>query len=157
MTLFQWWDSLWAFLPLLWPLFGVVTHGKKAVVQLDNGAGLLTDITAYLSKSSLERMRETAETTVFGVENKTYVAGIKDATFSGEGNFDAALDAILDAALGTDNTKTLQYDPQGAGTGNIRYGVEVLITKYSMDTDTGSKAGCSFELQCTGVITRTVL
>ena len=134
-----------------------VVHGKKAVVQLDNGAGTLTDITAYLSKSSLERMRETAETTVFGLSDKTYVAGMKDATFSGEGNFDPALDAILDAALGTDVTKTLQYDPQGPGTGNIRYSVECLITKYSFDPDIGSKVGCSFELQCTGVITRTVL
>lgn len=134
-----------------------VTHGKKAVIQLDNGAGTLTDITAYLSKGSIERMRETAETTVFGLENKTYVAGLKDATFSGEGNFDPALDTILDAALGTDNTKTLQYDPQGPGTGNVRYSVETLVTKYSVDTDIGGKASCSFELQCTGVITRTVL
>jgi len=134
-----------------------VTHGKKAVIQLDNGAGTLTDITSYLSKGSIERMRETAETTVFGLENKTYVAGLKDATFSGEGNFDPALDAILDAALGTDTTKTLQYDPQGSGTGNVRYSVETLVTKYSVDTDIGGKASCSFELQCTGVITRTVL
>jgi hypothetical protein len=134
-----------------------VTHGKRAVIQLDNGSGTLTDITSYLSKGSIERMRETAETTVFGVENKTYVAGLKDATFSGEGNFDPALDAILDAALGTDNTKTLQYDPQGAGTGNVRYSVETLVTKYSVDTDIGGKASCSFELQCTGVMTRTVL
>lgn len=133
------------------------THGKKAVIQLDNGAGALTDITAYLSKSSLERMRETAETTVFGLENKTYVAGLKDATFSGEGNFDPALDAILDAALGTDNTKTLQFDPVGPGTGNIRYSVETLVTKYSFDPDLGDKVPCSFELQCTGVITRSVL
>jgi hypothetical protein len=129
-----------------------VTHGKKAVIRL---AG--TDITSYLSKGSIERMRETAETTVFGLENKTYVAGLKDATFSGEGNFDPALDTILDAALGTDATRTLQYDPQGAGTGNIRYSVETLVTKYSVDTDIGGKASCSFELQCTGVITRTVL
>lgn len=134
-----------------------VAHGKKAVVQLDNGAGTLTDITAYLSKTAIERMRETAETTVFGLENKTYVAGLKDMTISGEGNFDAALDAILDAASGTDLTKTAQIDPQGAGTGNIRYSVETLITKYSLDLSVGEKGSCSFELQCTGVVTRTVL
>lgn len=134
-----------------------VAHGKKAVVQLDNSAGVLQNITAYLAKSSLERMREMADTTVFGIENKTYVAGIKDATFSGEGNFDPLLDAILDGDLNTDNTTTLQYDPQGPGTGNSRYSVEALITKYSFDTDTGGKGSCSFELQCTGVVTRSTL
>ena len=134
-----------------------VTHGRKAVIQLDNGAGTLTDITSYLSKASMERMRDTAETTVFGNNDKTYVAGLKDASFSGEGNFDPALDAICDAALGTDVTKTLQFDPVGPGTGNIRYSVEVLITKYSFEPDLGSKVPCSFELQCTGVITRSVL
>jgi hypothetical protein len=134
-----------------------VAHGKKAVVQLDNGAGTLTDITAFVSKTAIERVRDTAETSVFGLENKTYVAGLKNMTVSLEGNFDAALDAILDAALGTDNTKTVQIDPQGAGTGNIRYSVETLVTKYSIDLSNSEKGACSAELQCTGVVTRTVL
>jgi len=134
------------------------SHGKNAVIQLDNGAGSLTAITAYLSKSSLERMRETAETTVFGLSDKTYIAGLKDATFSGEGNFDPALDLILSDDIG-DNaaTKTLQFDPQGSGSGLPRYSVECWCTKYSIDTDIGSKGGCSFELQCTGAVTRSTI
>lgn len=135
-----------------------VSHGKNAVVQLDNGANTLTPITSFLSKSSLERMRETAETTVFGVNDKTYIAGLKDATFSGEGNFDGALDLILSDDLGDNtNTKTLQYDPQGSTSGLPRYSVECWLTKYSIDTDIGEKGGCSFELQCTGVVTRSTV
>jgi len=134
------------------------SHGKNAVVQLDNGAGSLTAITAFLSKSSLERMRETAETTVFGLNDKTYVAGLKEATFSGEGNFDGALDLILSDDIGDNaSTKTLQYDPQGSTTGLPRYSVECWITKYSIDTDIGDKGSCSFDLQCTGVVTRTTV
>jgi hypothetical protein len=134
------------------------SHGKNAVVQLDNGAGVLTAITAYLSKASLERARETAETTVFGLNDKTYIAGLKDATFSGEGNFDPALDLILHDDIGDSaNTKTLQYDPQGSTSGLPRYSVECWPTKYSIDTDIGEKGGCSFELQCTGVVTRTTV
>ena len=133
-------------------------HGKNAVMQLDNGAGALTAITAYLSKSSLERMRETAETTVFGLNDKTYIAGLKDATFSGEGNFDGALDLILSDDIGDNtNTKSLQFDPQGSTSGLPRYSVECWVTKYSIDTDIGDKGGCSFELQCTGVVTRTTI
>lgn len=133
-------------------------HGKKAVVQLDNGAGTLTAITAYLAKSSLERMRETAETTVFGLDDKAYVVGLKDATFSGEGNFDPALDLILHDDIGDNtNTKTLQFDPQGSTSGLPRYSVECWVTKYSIDTDVGDKGGCSFEVQCTGAVTRSTV
>lgn len=134
------------------------THGKKAVIQLDNGAGALTAITAYLSKSSLERVRDTAETTVFGQDDKAYVVGLKDATFSGEGNFDPALDLILSDDIGDNtNTKSLQFDPQGSTSGLPRYSVECWVTKYSIDTDIGDKGGCSFEVQCTGAVTRTTV
>lgn len=133
-------------------------HGKNAVVQLDNGAGALTAITAYLAKSSLERMRDTAETTVFGNSDKQYIAGLKDATFSGEGNFDPVLDLILSDDINDNaNTKTLQYDPQGSTSGLPRYSVECLVTKYSIDTDIGDKGACSFELQCTGAVTRSTV
>lgn len=133
------------------------SHGKNAVVQLDNGAGTLTAITAYLSKASLERLRETAETTVLGLNDKTYVAGLKGASFSGEGNFDPALDLILSDDINDNATKTLQYDPQGSTSGLPRYSVECLITKYSIDTDIGDKGSCSFELQATGVVTRSTV
>lgn len=133
-------------------------HGKHAVLQLDNGAGALSAITAYLSKSSLERVRDTAETTVFGQDDKAYVVGLKDATFSGEGNFDPALDLILSDDIGDNtNTKTLQFDPQGSTSGLPRYSFECWVTKYSIDTDIGDKGGCSFEVQCTGAVTRTTV
>jgi len=134
------------------------SHGKNAVVQLDNGAGTLTDITSYLSKASLERMRETAETTVFGLNDKTFVAGLKEASFSGEGNFDPALDLILSDDIGDDtNTKTLQYDPQGSTSGLPRYSVECWVEKYSIDTSVGEKGQCSFDLKCTGAVTRSTV
>lgn len=133
-------------------------HGKDAVVQLDNGAGTLTAITGYLSKSSLERMREMAETSVFGLNDKTYVAGLKDSSFSGEGNFDPALDLILSDDIGDNtNTKTLQFDPQGSTSGLPRYSVECWVTKYDLETSVGDKGGCSFELQGTGAVTRTTV
>ena len=133
-------------------------HGKDAVIQLDNGAGALTAVTGYLAKSTLDRMREMAETTVFGLNDKTYLAGLKDATFSGEGNFDGALDLILSDDIGDNaNTKTLQFDPQGSTTGLARYSVECWVTKYSIDTGVGDKGGCSFEVQCTGVVTRSTV
>ena len=133
------------------------SHGKNAVVKLDNGAGTLTDITAYLSKAALERMRDTAETTVFGLSSKTYIAGLLDGTFSGEGKFDPTLDDLLGDDIEGTATKTLQYDPQGSTTGLPRYSVECLITKYSFDMDIGDAGACSFDLQFTGNVTRSTV
>jgi hypothetical protein len=137
------------------PLFGMaVSHGKKTKVFLDDSGGSRVEITSYMSQAALNTMRDTAETTVFGNEDKTYVAGVRDRTFSGSGNFDPALDAILFAALGTDVTKTLEYAPQGDGSGLLKYSFEALVTSYDIEGDTGSKVGCSFELQGTGAVTR---
>jgi hypothetical protein len=151
----MWFENLWALLPLLLPLLGVFTHGKNTVVKLDNGAGSLTDITAYLSSASLERVRDMAETTVFGLNEKTYIAGLRDATFSGEGRFDPTVDLILNDDL-ADNaaTKTLEYGPEGGTTGKVKYSVECWVTNYSHDSPMDDAAGISFELQATGVVTR---
>ena len=133
-------------------------HGKDAVVQLDNGAGTLTPITAYLSEASLKRVRELAETTVLNLNDKTFVAGLKESTFSGEGPFDPAIDAILDADIGDNaNTKTLQYDPQGSTSGLPRYSIECWVKSYDVKTGIGDKGGYSFELQGTGAVTRSTV
>ncbi len=135
-----------------------VTHGRKQVVQLDNGAGVLTNITSYLSQASFERLREMAETTVFSNDNKTYIPGLRDATFSGEGRFDPTLDLILSDDINDDtNTKTLQYDPQGSTSGLPRYSVECWVSSYNIDGPLDDVSGISFELQCTGAVTRSTI
>lgn len=131
------------------------SHGSKAKVYLDNGAGTLTDITAYVSSASLELVRDTAETTTLGLGTKTYVAGLRDATVSLEGRYDPAIDQLLADDLGdSTNTKTLQYDPQGTGAGLPRYTVETWVTRYSIETGVDDVAAISAELQCTGAVTR---
>jgi len=133
-------------------------HGKDAVVQLDNGAGSLTNITAYLTQASLDRLRDMAETSVLGLNDKTYLPGLRDATFSAEGRFDPAIDQILHDDIGDNtNTKTLQYDPQGSVSGLPRYSVETWVTSYPITTSLGDPGSLSFELQCTGAVTRTTV
>jgi hypothetical protein len=153
--LLSWLNSAWLWLPWLVPLLGAFTHGKNTVVKLDNGAGTLTDITAFLNSASFERLREMAETTVFGLNEKTYIPGLRDATFSGEGRFDPAIDVILSDDIGDNaNTKSLEYGPEGGTTGKVKYSVECWVTSYSVDSPLDDVAGISFELQATGVVTR---
>ena len=80
-------------------------HGKKAVFKIDNSAGTSTDISAYCEEVSLSRSIETAETTTFGNDSKTYITGLTDATVSLSGKFDAvnasAVDSVLTGILGS--------------------------------------------------------
>lgn len=147
-------DLLLWLLWMLLPIFGAFTHGKNTVVWLDNGAGSLTEITAFLNSASLEQLAEVAETTVFGDSNKTFIPGLKDATISMEGRFDPTVDLILFDDLGASATKSLEYGPEGGTTGKIKYSAEAIVTSYSIENPLDDVAGFSAELQLTGVVTR---
>lgn len=135
------------------------SHGSAAVVKLDNSGGSITDITAYVDSGEMNRMRDKAETTVLGLTSKTYIQGLLDCTFSIKGKFDATIDGYLEAALTqtSGSTKSVEYLPQGTGTGNIKYTFEVICTGYTTPFDVGGELTMSAQFQCTGGVTRTVL
>ena len=58
-------------------------HGKNAVVYQDGN-----DLTGYLRSLSNSAEVETAESTTFSDDDKTYITGMGDATLSAEGLFD---------------------------------------------------------------------
>ena len=58
------------------------THGKDSVFKLDNSSGSLTDISTYVNNVDFPETADVSETTTFGADNKTYIAGLKDATIS---------------------------------------------------------------------------
>lgn len=130
------------------------THGSKAVFKLDDAAGTLTDISAYITSVSFPRNADTVEVTTLGDTDKEYIAGLKDATISIEGIFDPAIDAIFDAALGASATKSFEYGPQGSTTGNVKYTGECICTSYEPETGVDGAGTFSAELQVSGVITR---
>ena len=123
-----------------------VAHGKQTRIYL-NGYNL----TGFFRKSSSELTRETAESTVFGLDDKTYLAGVKDATASLEGLFDNAADGVeevLLAALNADPT-ILNILPQGDAIGNVAHGLTSLETKYALDASKDDVVSLNTELQST--------
>lgn len=58
------------------------------------------DLTPYFNNATTTREAETAETTAFGSDDRTYVAGMKTGTVSVEGMFDGSADAV-DEVLAT--------------------------------------------------------
>ena len=131
-----------------------VTHGKDTVFKLDNGAGSLTDISAYLTEAGLDRTVDVAETATFGDGSNEILPGLKDGTIPLAGPFDPAVDAILDAAFGSATTKTFEYGPEGSTAGDIKYTGECICTAYSKKGSMSDAARITATLRVSGAVTR---
>jgi len=127
-------------------------HGKTAVFKIDNSAGSLQDISAYCDSVDFPMTMDTAEVTTFGDSSKEYLAGLKDATISISGSWDATADAIL-AALTT--AGTFEYGPAGSASGAVKYTGEAILTGYTVNAPVGDKVSFSAEFQVTGAVTHT--
>jgi len=133
-------------------------HGKNAHFMMDNSAGTLTNISDVLNEVSLPREIETAETTVFGDQDKTYIIGLSDATISLSGMFDATVNTqfqnvITSLKSGSITSVTFRYGPSGSGTGAPLLTGEALVTSYEISSPVGDLVTFSADLQCTGSVT----
>lgn len=121
-------------------------HGRLTRVYL-NGY----DLTGFFRKSSSEATREVAESTVFNLSDKTYLAGVSDANLSLEGLFDNAVDGIeevLNTAFTTDPT-IVCIVPQGDVLGNVAYGLSGLENKLTLEASKDDIVSLNHELQST--------
>ena len=131
-----------------------LVHGKSSVFQLDNASGSLTDISAFVNNVDFPETADVAETSVLGASNKTYIVGLKDATISLSGLFDATVDAILGAVVGQTATLSYEYSPEGTGSGAVKYTGEAILTNYALSSPVGDVVAYSADLQCSGAVTR---
>ena len=130
------------------------THGKDSVFKLDNASGSLTDISAFVNNVDFPETADVSETTTLGADNKTYIAGLKDATISLAGLWDATADAIFGAVVGQSATLSYEYSPEGTASGKIKYTGEAILTSYSISSPVGDAVGYSADLQVSGAVTR---
>lgn len=129
-------------------------HGKSSVFKLDNASGSITDISAFVNNVDFPETADVAETSVLGASNKTYIVGLKDATISLSGLFDATADAIFGAVVGQTATLTFEYSPEGTASGKIKYTGECILTNYAMSSPVGDVVAYSADLQVSGAVTR---
>lgn len=129
-------------------------HGKSAVFKVDDSGGTLRDLSSYLEEVSFPRSVETAETTTFGNNAKTYITGLSDATISITGLFDATADGYLAGVIGASATLSFEYGPAGSTAGNVKYSGECILTSYEVSAPVGDKVSASAEFQVSGAITR---
>jgi len=130
------------------------THGKDSVFKLDNSSGTLTDISTYVNNVDFPETADVSETTTLGADNKTYIAGLKDATISLAGLWDATADAIFGQVVGQSATLSYEYSPEGTASGKVKYTGEAILTSYAISSPVGDAVGYSADLQVSGAVTR---
>jgi hypothetical protein len=127
-------------------------HGKSTFVGIAVAAAVAptTNISAYCNKVDFPRAADTAETSVFGLSDKTYLPGLKGGTIGVEGVWDTALDAIMEPKLGT--IISFFYAPGGSGT--TGYYCDAIVTAYNPPADLNDAVKWSASLLITGAVTR---
>lgn len=133
-------------------------HGKGAVFKLDDSAGVLQTLTAYVDDVSFSNSGDVAETTTMGAEAKTYVSGQTDATLSISGKYDSTAstgpDVILNGIVGKETTSTFEYGPEGGTSGKVKYSGECFLTSYVVSAPVGDVVTFSADFQVSGAVTK---
>jgi hypothetical protein len=132
------------------------THGKSAQFWITDSGSTERELTDYVRNVTLPRSVDTAETSTFGDDDKTYVVGLRDATLSVEGLYDATVDGYLSGLLGA-APRAFAFCPQGSASSRVKYAGTVILTSYEPNADLGDAVGFSAEFQVTGAITRSTI
>lgn len=136
-------------------------HGKGAAIRIKDSGGTVRDLSTYVDEVSLPFRVDTAETTTYGKNSKTYIVGLRDSTLSMRGKFDSTAtsgpDVVLSGLLGNPPSASgtqFQYGPEGSATGKVRYHGDCILTSYEVSAPVGDVVSFSAEFQITGDVTR---
>jgi len=127
-------------------------HGKGTVVNVDGN-----DLSAFTSSSEFDQSADTHDVTAYGDDNRAYIAGLIDGTFSMEGHYDdgaAGPRAILQPLLGAAAVTVLRQ-PEGVGTGLAQDSFSGVLTSYNESAPVDDKISWSAEFQISGAVTST--
>lgn len=129
------------------------THGKNAAFKIDDSGGTLRDISNVLTDVSISRTADVAEVSAFSNSSKAYVAGLKDATITISGSFDATVDGYLSGILGSEGS--FEFYPIGTTGGNPKVTGEAIMTSYDRTPDVGGAVSFTAAFQVSGNTTET--
>lgn len=129
-------------------------HGKEAAFLLGSD-----DLSAFCDSIEWSRTRETGETTTYGKDDKTYLAGLRDASFTISGKFDSTATtgpaAVLNAAIGSDTATVAKIREEGTGSTLPEIEVSCFCTGYDESIPVGDIVSFKASFQCTGTVDRT--
>jgi len=128
---------------------------KNTAFKLDNAAGTLTDISAYIdSVGGIANTTDMAETTTFGATSKTFQGTLRNGdTISLSGKWDSTLNTQMVALLGLATSSTFEYHPAGTTAGLPKVSGECFVASYEVSSAVADLVTFSASLQITGAVT----
>ena len=127
-------------------------HGKSTDFELDDTGGTSRSLANTLTSVDFPETIDTAATTAFGATSKSYIVGLRDASISVSGLWDATIDGYI---IGTEPaTRSFIFGPAGSTSGYVKYTGECILTNYAISNPGGDVVTYSLDLQVTGNVTR---
>ena len=127
-------------------------HGKSTFFSIDDTGDSVRDISDTLTSVDFPETIDTAETTAFGATSKSYIVGLRDATISVSGLWDATVDGYF---IGTEPaSRHFVFGPAGNTGGNVKYSGSCILTSYSVSSPVADVDTFSADFQVTGNVTR---
>lgn len=127
-------------------------HGMNAALSVNGSL-----ITGYTDNVSLGRERETSETTVFGLNDKTFIPGLMGGSLDFSGNYDPTVStgsaAVVEGAFTAGTTVTCIYYPGGNVTGQRSHSFAAIITNYTETSTVSDKVTFSATALVSGPVT----
>jgi len=134
-------------------------HGKGLAFKLDNAAGTLQTLTAYVDSVELNNSVDMGETTTANVEDKTFVSGQAEHDLSISGKWDdtatTGADPILNGLIGLETSSTFEFGPAGSTSGKIKKTGECFMTGYKVSAPVGGVVTFTADFKITGAVTQT--
>lgn len=126
---------------------------KDIGFHIDNAAGSLTDIKAYVNSQELSRAIALQEDTGEGLEERTFLPGLGSGAFTINGFVNTTTDAIFGPLI-SDNTSLTKTVAYRESSGRFYKG-EVWVNNVRYSGDRESLQTFSAEATITGAFTRT--
>ena len=126
---------------------------KNETLKLDNAAGSLVDLTAFITSETLSGVQDTIEDSAMADEERSYLFGMAGATLSLSGIINTTTDAIFAPLLGNRTTATKTYQRTAASGLTLRG--EVLPTSIEYSGSNNSLQTWSMSATFDGVMIKT--
>lgn len=130
--------------------------GRQSNFQIGDSANTLRDLSSSISSVDFPREVSALEVTGLGDTDRKFIVGLRGASFSASGFWDAAsnsVDSVLDGILAVAD-RDFQYGPEGTGAGKVKYTGDCILTRYTASSPVDGVVSFSADFQVTGAVTR---
>ncbi len=126
----------------------MAVHGTKATLSVAS-----TALEGYVETTEMNLQRELAELRHLGGTAVGRLAGLRNCTFTAEGDYDSTIDAALYTAWSGAAAVAVAFKP--AGTGGATYSMNAWIESYTVRAAANAAVRFTINLSSDGTISKT--